>query len=88
MGFSANAGGDFALGVARLVVYLSRLEKSRRHPQPMTKTVSWTKDKKGMETWQLVLIILALILLLVVLGFFFGLNVEAKNLLQNFGDVM
>lgn len=89
MGFSKNVSGAIALGIARLLLPLPHLEKSGRYPEPMTREREhWSKNKKGMETWQLVLIILALILLLVVLGFFFGLNEEAKNLLQKFGDFM
>ncbi len=89
MGFFPDLGGTIALGVARFLLPLPHLEKSGRYPEPMTREKGhWIKNKKGMETWQLVLIILALILLLVVLGFFVGLNEEAKNLLQKFGDIM
>lgn len=44
--------------------------------------------KKGMETWQLVLIILALILLFFVIIWFSGINTEIKSLLGKFGGLL
>lgn len=42
------------------------------------------RGKKGMEMWQLVLIILALLLLLAVLAWYSGLNKELGALLDKF----
>ena len=42
--------------------------------------------KKGMEMWQLVIIILALLLLLAVLAWYSGLNKELGALLDNFNN--
>lgn len=45
--------------------------------------------KKGtMEMWQIIMIILALILLLVVGAWFFGLNEKAGDLLTKLGTIM
>lgn len=45
-------------------------------------------NKKGMETWQLVLIILAAILLVAVIAFYSGLGKEIGRLLEKLGDLL
>ncbi|HIH10803.1 TPA: hypothetical protein HA241_01295 [Candidatus Woesearchaeota archaeon] len=42
--------------------------------------------KKGMEMWELVFIILALILLVFVIAWYAGLNDTIADLLKKFGD--
>ncbi|MBI4151601.1 hypothetical protein HY496_01410 [Candidatus Woesearchaeota archaeon] len=43
--------------------------------------------KKGMEMWQLVLLILALVLLVFIIVWYGGLNKEIGNLLEKFGEL-
>ena len=45
-------------------------------------------DRKGMEMWQLVMIILALLLLFFVLAWFGGLNEQLKGFLDKLGDLL
>ena len=51
---------------------------------PMNFWAFFPRGKKGMEMWQLVLIILALLLLLAVLAWYSGLNKELGALLDRF----
>lgn len=44
-------------------------------------------NKKGMEMWQVVLMILALIGLVVFIFFYAGLGNEAKELIKKLGDL-
>lgn len=44
-------------------------------------------NRKGMEMWQLVLIILALISLVVFIFFYAGLGNEAKELIKKLGEI-
>ncbi|MBI4983363.1 hypothetical protein HZC32_01860 [Candidatus Woesearchaeota archaeon] len=44
--------------------------------------------KKGMEMWQLVLIILAMLLLFFIIVWYSGLNEEVKNLLARMSDLL
>jgi hypothetical protein len=44
--------------------------------------------KKGMETWHLVLLILALLLLLFVIAWFTALNNDLAGLLGKLGDLL
>lgn len=46
------------------------------------------KGKKAMETWQLVMIILALILLVFVLAWYGGLSDKIKDLLGSLGKML
>jgi autotransporter translocation and assembly factor TamB len=45
-------------------------------------------DKKGMEMWKLVSIILVIILLLFVLAWYGGLRGELSSLLERLGELM
>jgi hypothetical protein len=42
------------------------------------------KGKSGMATWQIVLLVLAILLLIFVVGWYAGLNQEIKSLLSKF----
>ena len=46
------------------------------------------KGKKGMEMWQLVLIILALLLLFFIIAWYAGLNSEVGNLLDKLSNLI
>jgi hypothetical protein len=46
------------------------------------------RGKKGMEMWQLVLIILALLLLFFIIAWYAGLNSEVGNLLDKLSNLL
>lgn len=69
-------------GPGVFILYLD----TKRKVDAMSKTVKL--DKKGMEMWQLVMIILVLILLLAVLVWYGFLGGEIKGVLGKLGDLL
>lgn len=76
-----NAGSYYFMYFFRNFIYCFRVEENRRNTCTMKlKRVHLTH--KGMETWQLVLIILALIVLVLVVIWYSGLNESIRDLLD------
>lgn len=78
---SGNTGDDFDnrfIGFNFLFCIHSR--EDRRNTQNM--------NKKGMEMWMLVLMILAIILLLFVLGWYYGLSKSGGSLLDKVSHLL
>ncbi|MBI2668533.1 hypothetical protein HYX14_01695 [Candidatus Woesearchaeota archaeon] len=50
-------------------------------------TITFFHDKKGMEMWQLMMIILGVLLLLFLLSWYFLLNQDLGGLFARFGEM-
>lgn len=84
--FSYSAGIDIFGSDMEVAAGVDTMNKRAKKNPPQNFWAFFPRGKKGMEMWQLVLIVLALLLLLAVLAWYGGLNQELGTLLDKFNS--